>query len=262
VFACIGAAFVAYKLYQRYFKQGENNAPPNQEFENIRRERLQREEAVSQHAIQSNLLLHDNAHQVVARFKNQQAHLEKSITDFDVIITQTQHTNSDLNETNSSLQNNVITPMQALLARIKAHFQEASSLVLSLSAAMSTATKSVVDREHELRVIIQNLAEVESSLRNVKLKAEYVTKIEEENRTLVSSLVGLTEKATKLVETTKRQKRIIELLQAKNQSDAASHDCRLFGDRSPNTSMPIDSIDELDPRNISTELRTDTALMV
>ena len=86
VFACIGVTFVAYKLYQRYFKQGANNAPPNQEFENLRRERLQRKEAVSQHAIQSNLLLHDNASQVVARFKNQQAHLEKSITDFDGFI--------------------------------------------------------------------------------------------------------------------------------------------------------------------------------
>lgn len=128
-FVCIGVAFVAYKLYQRYFKPGANNTPSNQEFENIRRERLQREEAASQHAIQSNVLLHDNAHQVVARFKDQQAHLEKSIEAFDELIEQAQRINIDLNGTNSSLQNNVILPMQSLLARIKTHFQEASALI-------------------------------------------------------------------------------------------------------------------------------------
>lgn len=261
VFACIGVVFVGYKLYQ-YFKGDAKNTAPNQEFENIRRERLEREDAVSQFVRQSNLHLHHHAHQAVARFKDQQAHLEKSITDFDAFIEQAHRTNSDLNETNSSLQNSIILPMQTLLVLVKAHFQSASSLVLSLSAAMPTATKSVEDREHELRVVIQNLDEVESSLRNVKLKAEYVTKIEEENRTLVSSLVGLTEKAAKLFETNKRQRRIIELLQAKNQSDAASHDCRLFGARSPSASIPIDSDDELDPRPTSTELRNDTALMV
>ena len=80
LFACIGIVFVAYKLYQWYRNRHTNNARPNQDFEAIRTERLQREEVVSQYAIQSNLHLHHNAHQVAALFKEQQAHLEKSIT--------------------------------------------------------------------------------------------------------------------------------------------------------------------------------------
>lgn len=276
VFACIGVAFVAYKLYQRYFKRGTNNAPPNQEFENIRRERQQREEAVSEHATQSNLFLHHNAHQVVDRFKAQQAHLEKSITDFDKVIEQTQRTNSDLNETNSSLQNNVITPMQALLARIKAHFHEASALISNLSAAMTNATKSIAEREKELKVAIENIAESQASisaameqLPKVNLNAQYVAKLEKKNRDLeqfrseaTPLLTDLTRKCEKLIDIKNRQQRIIELLQTQNQGESTSHDSRLFGSSSPNTSMPIDSIDELDPREISTEIRTDTALMV
>ena len=97
LFACIGIVFIAYKLYQWYRNRHTNNTPPNQDFEAIRTERLQREEAVSQYAIQSNLHLHHNAHQVVALFKEQQAHLEKSITDFDNIIEQAQQSNSGVN---------------------------------------------------------------------------------------------------------------------------------------------------------------------
>ena len=276
VFACIGVAFVAYKLYQRYFKRGANNAPPNQEFENIRRERQQREEAVSQHVTQSNLFLHHNANQVVDRFKAQQAHLEKYITDFDKVIEQSQRTNSGLNETNSSLQNSVIKPMQALLSRIKAHFQEANSLISNLSTAMTNATKSLAEREKEVQTIIENLAASQANFSSimeqmpkVNLNAQYVAKLEKRNRDLeqfqseaTPLLTDLTRKCKKLIDIKNRQQRIIELLQAQNQGEATSHDSRLFGARSPNTSMPIDCIDELDPRDISTELRTDTALVV
>ena len=235
VFACIGEAFVAYKLYQRYSKQGANNASPNQEFENIRRERQQREEAVSEHATQSTLFLHHNADQIVARFKDQQAHLETSITDFDVIITQTQHANSGINETNSSLQNRVIIPMQALLTRIKAHFQEASSLVSKLAEAMTNATQSIAEREKELKVAIENLAESQVSISSameklpqVNLHAQYVAKLEEDNRALEDGLKSLTEKAKKLLEINKRQERLIELLQQQGTGSTITHDFRLF----------------------------------
>ena len=236
LFACIGIAFVAYKLYQWYQKRRANNTPPNQDFEDIRRERLQREEAVSQYATESNLHLHHNAHQVVARFKDQQAHLEKSIADFDVIIAQTQRTNSDLNETNSSLQNRVIIPMQALLARIKAHFQEASSLVSKLTEAMTNATQSISEREKELGVAIENIAESQASISSameklpkVNLNAQYVVKLEEENRALENGLKSLTEKAKKLLEINKRQERVIDLLQQRKTGDTTPYDCRLFG---------------------------------
>ena len=236
LFACIGIAFVAYKLYQWYQKRRANNTPPNQDFEDIRRERLQREEAVSQYATESNLHLHHNAHQVVARFKDQQAHLEKSIADFDVIIAQTQRTNSDLNETNSSLQNRVIIPMQALLARIKAHYQEASSLVSKLAEAMTNATQSIAEREKELKVAIENIAESQASISSameklpkVNLNAQYVVKLEEENRALENGLKSLTEKAKKLLEINKRQERVIDLLQQRKTGDTTPYDCRLFG---------------------------------
>ena len=103
----------------------------------------------------------------------------------------------------------------------------------------------------------------------VNLNAQYVAKLEKKNRDLeqfrseaTPLLTGLTQKCEKLIEIKNRQQRIIELLQAQNQGETTPHDSRLFGTRSPNTSMPIDIIDELDPRNASTELRTDTALMV
>lgn len=235
LFACIGIVFVAYKLYQWYRNRHTNNAQPNQDFEAIRTERLQREEAVSQYAIQSNLHLHHNAHQVVALFKEQQAHLEKSITDFDNIIEQTQQSNSDLNETNSSLQNKVIMPMQALLARIKTHFQEASSLVYKLSAAMTNATQSITEREKELKVAIENIAESQAiissemeKLPQVNLNAQYVARLEEENRALTSGLTSLTEKAKKLLEINKRQDRVIDLLQQRENGSTITHDFRLF----------------------------------
>ena len=235
LFACIGIVFIAYKLYQWYRNRHTNNTPPNQDFEAIRTERLQREEAVSQYAIQSNLHLHHNAHQVVALFKEQQAHLEKSITDFDNIIEQTQQSNSDLNETNSSLQNKVIMPMQALLARIKTHFQEASSLVYKLSAAMTNATQSITEREKELKVAIENIAESQAiissemeKLPQVNLNAQYVARLEEENRALTSGLTSLTEKAKKLLEINKRQDRVIDLLQQRETGSTVTHDFRLF----------------------------------
>ena len=235
LFACIGIAFVAYKLYQWHRSRHTNNTPPNQDFEAIRRERLQREEAVSQYATQSNLHLHHNAHQIVARFKDQQAYLEKSIIDFDVVITQTQHTNSDLNETNSSLQNRVIIPMQALLTRIKAHFQEASSLVSKLAEAMTNATQSIAEREKGLKVAIENLAESQASISSaieklpqVNLHAQYVAKLEEDNRALEGGLKSLTEKAKKLLEINKRQELLIELLQQQETGSTETHDFRLF----------------------------------
>lgn len=276
LFACIGIAFVAYKLYQWYQNRRTNSTAPNQDFEEIRRERLQREEAVSQYATQSNLHLNQNAHQIVARFKDQQTHLEKSIADFDKIIEQAQHTNNDLNEANSSLQNRVIIPMQALLAQIKAHFQEASSLVYKLSTAMTNATQSIIEREKELKVAIENMAESQANISaameqmpKVNLHAQYVAKLEEKNRDLekfrseaTPLLEGLTYRCNKLMEIKTRQQQIIELLQAQNQGDATSHDCRLFGARSPSTAMPADSEEELYSRDLSTELRSDTALIV
>ena len=42
IFAFVGIAFVSYQLYQWYLKRRINSAQPNQEFESIRRERLQR----------------------------------------------------------------------------------------------------------------------------------------------------------------------------------------------------------------------------
>lgn len=235
LFACIGIVFVAYKLYQWYRNRHTNNAQPNQGFEAIRTERLQREDAVSQYAIQSNLHLHHNAHQVVALFKEQQAHLEKSITDFDNIIEQTQQSNSDLNETNSSLQNRVIIPIKALLTRIKAHFQEASSLVSKLAEAMTNATQSIAEREKELKVAIENLAESQASISSameklpqVNLHAQYVAKLEEDNRALEGGLKSLTEKAKKLLEINKRQERLIELLQQQETGSTITHDFRLF----------------------------------
>lgn len=275
-FVCIGVAFVAYKLYQRYFKPGANNTPSNQEFENIRRERLQREEAASQHAIQSNVLLHDNAHQVVARFKDQQAHLEKSITDFDNLLEQAQQANSDLTETNSSLQNSVITPMQALLARIKAHFQEANSFISTLSAAMTNATKSLAEREQELKVVIENITKSQDNidsameqLPQVNLSAQYVVKLEQRNHDLekqlsdvTTALVSLTSQSEKLLEIKNRQQRLIEFLKTQNPSDVSSPDCRLFGARSSNTRPSDNSEDETVSNYMSAELRTDTTLMV
>ena len=235
LFACIGIVFVVYKLYQWYRNRHTNNTPPNQDFEAIRRERLQREEAVSQYATQSNLHLHHNAHQVVALFKEQQAHLEKSITDFDNIIEQAQQANSDLNEANSSLQNKVIMPMQALLARIKTHFQEASSLVYKLSEAMTNATQSIAEREKELKVAIENIAESQASISSameklprVNLSAQYVARLEEENRALTNGLTSLTERAKKLIEINKRQERVIDLLQQREDGDIVPYDCRLF----------------------------------
>ena len=236
LFACIGIVFVAYKLYQWYRNRHTNNTSPNQDFEDIRRERLQREEAVSQYATQSNLHLHHNAHQVVARFKDQQTHLEKSIADFDKIIEQAQHTNISLNEANSSLQNSVIIPMQDLLARIKTHFQEASSLVYKLSEAMTNATQSIAEREKELKVAIENISESQASISSameklpcVNLNAQYVARLEEENRDLTNGLTSLTEKAKKLLEINKRQERVIDLLQQRKTGDTTPYDCRLFG---------------------------------
>lgn len=230
LFACIGIAFVAYKLYQWYQNRRTNNTVPNQGFEDIRRERLQREEAVSQYATQSNLHLHHNAHQIVARFKDQQTHLEKSIADFDKIIEQAQHINSDLKETNSSLQNRVIIPMQALLVRIKTHFQEASSLVYKLSTAMTNATQSITEREKELKIAIANIAESQANISaameqmpKVNFHAQYVAKLEEKNRDLeqfrseaTPLLEDLTRKCNKLMEIKTRQQQVIELLQAQN----------------------------------------------
>ena len=276
LFACIGIAFVAYKLYQWYQKRRANNTPPNQDFEDIRRERLQREEAVSQYATESNLHLHHNAHQVVARFKDQQAHLEKSIADFDVIIAQTQRTNSDLNETNSSLQNRVIIPMQALLTRTKAHFQEASSLVSRLAEAMTNATQSISEREKELKVAIENMAKSQANISSaveqlpkVNLCAQYLVKLEQRNHDLekqlsevTTALVALTSQSEKLLEIKSRQQRLIECLKKQNPSHVPSPDCRLFGARSSNTSRPTDSEDEIVSNYMSAELRTDTTLMV
>lgn len=256
LFACIGIVFVAYKLYQWYRNRHTNNTPPNQNFEAIRRERLQREEAVSQYATQSNLHLHHNAHQVVALFKEQQAHLEKSITDFDNIIEQAQQANSDLNETNSSLQNKVIIPMQALLARIKTHFQEASSLVYKLSEAMTNATQSIAEREKELKVAIENITESQASISSameklprVNLNAQYVARLEEENRALTSGLTSLTEKTKKLLEINKRQDRVIDLLQQRETGGTIPYDCRLF---SSANNREISSVDCEEKQDITT----------
>lgn len=276
LFACIGVAFVAYKLYQSYFKRDTNTSQLNQQFENIRRERLQREEAVSQHVIQSNQLLQENAEQVVARFKDQQAHLEKFITDFDLIIAQTQYINNDLNETSSSFQNRVIIPMQALLTRIKAHFQEASSLVSRLAEAMTNATQSISEREKELKVAIENMAKSQANISSaveqlpkVNLCAQYLVKLEQRNHDLekqlsevTTALVALTSQSEKLLEIKSRQQRLIECLKKQNPSHVPSHDCRLFGARSSNTSRPTDSEDETVSNYMSAELRTDTTLMV
>ena len=276
LFACIGVAFVAYKLYQSYFKRDTNTSQLNQQFENIRRERLHREEAVSQHVIQSNLLLQENAEQVVARLKDQQAHLEKSITDFDLIIAQTQYINNDLNETSSSFQNRVIIPMQALLTRTKAHFQEASSLVSRLAEAMTNATQSISEREKELKVAIENMAKSQANISSaveqlpkVNLCAQYLVKLEQRNHDLekqlsevTTALVALTSQSEKLLEIKSRQQRLIECLKKQNPSHVPSPDCRLFGARSSNTSRPTDSEDEIVSNYMSAELRTDTTLMV
>lgn len=274
-FACIGVVFVGYKLYQ-YFKGDAKYTAPNQEFENIRRERLEREEVVSQFARQSNLHLHHHAHQTVARFKDQQAHLEKSIADFDEIIEQTQCANSDLNDANSSLQNTIIKPMQALLARIKIHFLDTTSLVSSLSEGMTTATHSLAAREKEVKAVIENLAKSQSNISSLmeqmpkaNLQAQYVANLEERNReleefqtTATPALVDLTHRCKKLLDIKNHQQRLIKLLQAQNQSDTTPHDCRLFGSGSPNKLLVTGDGHELDEEGISTELRADTAMMV
>lgn len=266
LFACVGVVFVVYKLYPWYRSRHANNTPPNQDFEDIRRERLQREEAVSKYAVQSNLHLHHNAHQIVARFKDQQAHLEKSIADFDLIIAQTQHTNSELNETNSSLQHKIIVPMQALLARIKSHFQDASSFVSKLSEAMTNATQSITEREKELKVAIENIAESQANISSameklpqVNLNAQYVARLEEENRALTSSLTSLTERTEKIFEINQRQKQLIALLQHRESGRTTSYDYRLFGNEASRETALVDSEEKQDTTRVFVDSYSDSS---
>ena len=146
--------------------------------------------------------------------------------------------------------------MQALLARIKTHFQEASSLVYKLSEAMTNATQSIAEREKELKVAIENITESQASISSameklprVNLNAQYVARLEEENRALTSGLTSLTEKTKKLLEINKRQDRVIDLLQQRETGGTIPYDCRLF---SSADSREISSVDCEEKQDITT----------
>ena len=219
-----------YRLYQWYRNRGASNTSNSQEFEETQRARRQREETVSQYATQSNLHLHYNANEIVARFKEQQNHLGISIRAFDQNLEHIQRTHSSFDETGRALHYTVIEPMRILIDRIKAQFEQSSNLLSTLSDAFTHATQSVVDRERELSGIITNLSETEQSLRGVRLQAEYVRRCEEKIRTLEDALKDLTRKAKKLFELNKRQEQLIDRLQNSEEDSApATHDFRLFG---------------------------------
>ena len=150
--------------------------------------------------------------------------------------------------------------MQALLARIKTHFQEASSLVYKLSAAMTNATQSITEREKELKVAIENIAESQAiissemeKLPQVNLNAQYVARLEEENRALTSGLTSLTEKTKKLLEINKRQDRVIDLLQQRENGSTITHDFRLFasGDNHEISSVNYEEKQDEKPVSVS-----------
>ncbi len=228
VFACVGVAFVVYKLYQWYRNRNTNSAHLNQDLEGTQSVRLEREDAVSQYAIQSNVHLHENAHQIVNRCKEQQHHLSISIKAFDQMLEHAKETNSGLDEAGRSFYYTVIAPMKILLERIKAQFKQSSALLSNLSNAFTESNQALVNRERELGSVVQNISETESSLRGVRLQAEYVKGVEEKNRALERALSKLTTVAKRRAEIVKRQERLITLLQDGDACETG-HDFKLFG---------------------------------
>lgn len=266
IFVCIGVAFVAHKLYQWCFKRKPNNVSTSPEFEDIQRERSQREEELSRYLTDTALDLRHNSHQVISLFKAQQTHLEKSITDFDDVIAHIKHTNKDLDTSNNALQHQVIAPMQKLLVRVRIHFQQASSLITNLSKAMTTAVKSLSAREEDLEIAVHNIAQAQAKydlaieqLPKVKLTADHVVEIESQLSEAVDKLSKLLKKCEQYEEAIKKQKKIIELLKTQNQLPS-SYDCRLFGTQT--AVLPTNAENSVESRGVIDELHTDTFLIV
>ena len=227
VFACIGVAYVAFKLYQWYRNRYANNPPLNQNLEGIQREHLEREEEISQSAIQSNIHLHENAQEIFNRFKDQQHHLSISIKAFEQMLEHIIQTNNTADEASRTLHYTVIEPMRILLERIKSQFDQSSLLLSSLSNAVKQS-QSIEESRYELVSVGRVPSETSLSLRNSQFKAEYIKSLEEKNRILENRLLVLIRTTKKSIETKKHQDGLTVLLQ-KEGSYEAGHGFRLFG---------------------------------
>ncbi|PJD93824.1 MAG: hypothetical protein CK423_06885 [Legionella sp.] len=238
-FACIGVAFVGYSLYQRYKNRDQSNT--HQDFEANRAARQQREEQISEYATQSTLRLHGEAHQILANYKEQQAHFGSTLEAFDLLLEDISHNNLQLDNLNNSVQDTVLQPMKLLLDKIRAHYADSCSLISFLSEALIQSAESIKTKEQEMQIIIQDISTTQVEFQNgvstlmglvntVQLKADYIKKLEEKNRALESALADAVRDVEILLGVCESKS---NLLNSVLKSDASSYDCRLFGNGSP-----------------------------
>ena len=217
-YVLIGAAIlgIAYYLYRRW--QHQQNQQQNSEFASIQHARVQRVEQVKAYTVDA-LSLQQNADQILTGIQQQQTHLESLIHEFEAALKNSQGIDLSLGQTNTDLQESVISPFGALLQKMQTYYVSISQQLLSLSTAYFESNQALVAREKELAQIVQSFNEIESTaqvgisqLNAIPAIRKSLTLKMQKIKELEKALAALTKKTKKLVEINQRQERLIDVL--------------------------------------------------
>ncbi len=205
---------IAYFCYSRLRQQHAQNQ--NAEFAPIRQEREQRDIQVQEHVADS-LSIQENANQILTGIQQQQTHLGLLIQDFDLVLGNVQAIDADLEQTNHSLQERIITPISQLLQKMQTQFQAMSEQLSRLSNAFTESNQAIVARERDLAQIVHTFAEIEanaqvgmSQLNSIATIRKSLHRKTQKIKELEKTLAELTENHVALVEIADKQEKMID----------------------------------------------------
>lgn len=226
----IGTAIilVGYAIY-RYFQYSRHKNQTN-DFQALQNRRAQQVHQVRTYDATTTAALQQKTDEILDGIRCEQEQFGELIKDFARKLDAIKAVGEDLDQTNQRLGDNIITPLQTLLATMRQQYDAMSQKIFALAETLTTTSGIIIERERELASIVENLKEIKSSAEVgmtqlnsgldtiVQIKNELARKtkriqtLEKTNETLTQSLATLNQKVQKLLEANASKQRLIDLL--------------------------------------------------
>lgn len=223
-----GIILVGYAIY-RYFQYSHHKNQTN-DFQALQNRRTQQVHQVRTYDATTTAALQQKTDEILDGIRCEQEQFGELIKDFARKLDAIKAVGEDLDQTNQRLGDNIITPLQTLLATMRQQYDAMSQKIFALAETLTTTSGIIIERERELASIVENLKEIKSTAEVgmtqlnsgldtiVQIKNELARKtkriqtLEKTNETLTQSLATLNQKVQKLLDANASKQRLIDLL--------------------------------------------------
>ena len=148
-----------YAFYKNYFNPRRRS---DIHMDAVRRERLQREERISEHSSQTTLQLQEDAQAVVGHFQQQRENFGHLIENFEQTIAYLQSTTQTLEQAQQVIHTSIIKKLCVFLDGLKTQYTTYCSHLNLLSDTLTTTNQAISDRELEFKMLVDQLKQLET----------------------------------------------------------------------------------------------------